>query len=85
RDPKLAWAQRHPDLFPVEVNRAPQATLLRVPGIGPQGAASIVQARRSARLRSLDELRRLGVRSQQAAPFILLDGRSPQYQLRLFT
>lgn len=85
RDPKLAWAERHPDLFPVEVNRAPQATLLRVPGIGPQGAASIVQARRSARLRSLEDLRRLGVRSQQAAPFVLLDGRSPQYQLRLFT
>lgn len=85
RDPKLAWAERHPDRFPVEVNRASQATLLRVPGIGPQGAASIVQARRSARLRSLEDLRRLGVRSQQAAPFILLDGRSPHRQLCLFT
>ncbi len=85
RDPKLAWAERHPELYPVEVNRASQALLLRVPGIGPQGAAQIVQARRSGRLRSLDDLRRLGVRSQQAAPFILLDGRPPNHQLRLFT
>lgn len=83
-DPKLAWALRHPESFPVEINRAPQAHLLRVPGIGPQGAAAIVQARRSARLRSLEDLQRLGVRSRQAAPYILFDGRSPNHQLRLF-
>ncbi len=84
RDPKLAWAARHPEAFPVEINRAPQGLLLRVPGIGPQGASAIVQARRSGRLRSLEELQRLGVRSQQAAPYVLLDGRSPSHQLRLF-
>jgi predicted DNA-binding helix-hairpin-helix protein len=85
RDPKLAWAAQHPESFPVEINRAPQRALLRVPGIGPLGAAAIVQARRSDRLRSLQDLQRLGVRSQQAAPFILLDGRAPSHQLRLFT
>jgi predicted DNA-binding helix-hairpin-helix protein len=84
RDPKLAWAEKHPEAFPVEVNRAPQAALLRVPGFGPLGAAAIVQARRHDRLRSLEDLQRLGVRSQQAAPFILLDGRAPSHQLRLF-
>jgi predicted DNA-binding helix-hairpin-helix protein len=47
-------------------------------------AAAIVQARRSERLRSLQDLQRLGVRSQQAAPFILFDGRAPSHQLRLF-
>ncbi len=85
RDPKLAWAEKHPELFPVEINRAPQSTLLRVPGIGPLGAAAIVQARRGDQLRSLDDLQRLGVRSRQAAPYILFDGRSPIQQLRLFT
>lgn len=85
RDPKLAWAGQHPESFPVEINQASQSTLLRVPGIGPLGAAAIVQARRQSRLRSLEELKRLGVRSQQAAPYILLDGRSPSHQLRLFT
>ncbi len=84
RDPKLAWAVRHPESFPVEINRAPPAELLRVPGIGPRGATAIVQARRSGRLRSLEDLQRLGVRSQQAAPYILFDGRSPNHQLRLF-
>ncbi|HSN74131.1 MAG TPA: radical SAM protein [Anaerolineae bacterium] len=84
RDPKLAWAAQHPESFPVEINRAPQRALLRVPGIGPLGAAAIVQARRSDRLRSLQDLQRLGVRSQQAAPFILFDGRAPSHQLRLF-
>jgi predicted DNA-binding helix-hairpin-helix protein len=85
RDPKLAWAMQHPESFPIDINRAPQAALLRVPGIGPQGAAAIVQARRSARLRSLEDLQRLGVRSRQAAPYILFDGRTPNHQLRLFT
>ena len=85
RDPKLAWAMQHPESFPVEINRAPQTALLRVPGIGPQGAAAIVQARRSAHLRSLEDLQRLGVRSRQAAPYILFDGRSPSRQLPLFT
>ncbi|MFZ2487377.1 MAG: radical SAM protein [Anaerolineae bacterium] len=85
RDPKLAWAEQHPEAFPVEINRASQAMLLRVPGIGPLGAATIVKARRETRLQSLAELEKLGIRSQQAAPFILLNGRSPVYQLRLFT
>lgn len=85
RDPKLAWAEQHPEAFPIEINRASQALLLRVPGIGPAGAATIVNARREARLQSLAELEKLGIRSQQAAPFILLNGRSPAYQLRLFT
>jgi predicted DNA-binding helix-hairpin-helix protein len=84
RDPKLAWAGQHPERFPVEINQAPQAALLRVPGIGPLGAAAIVQARRAGRLRSLEDLQRLGVRSQQAAPYVLLDGRAPSHQLRLF-
>jgi predicted DNA-binding helix-hairpin-helix protein len=44
-----------------------------------------VQARRSARLRSLEDLQRLGVRGRQAAPYILFDGRPPDHQLRLFT
>lgn len=85
RDPKMVWAEQHPEAFPVEVNRAPQSALLRVPGIGPLGASAIVQARRSDPLRSLEDLRRLGVRSQQAAPYIVFDGRSPIHQLRLFT
>lgn len=84
RDPKQAWAETHPDLFPVEINQTPQQTLLRVPGIGPLSAAAIVKARRQGALRSLADLQKLGVRTGHAAPYILLDGKRPNFQLSLF-
>ena len=40
RDPKLAWALRNRALFPIDVNRAPRETLLRVPGWEP-GSSSV--------------------------------------------
>jgi predicted DNA-binding helix-hairpin-helix protein len=79
-DPKAAWARAHPERFPVEVNRAPLADLLRVPGIGPLSAKAIVNARRQGTLRELGDLRRLGARAEQAAPYVLLAGRRPPYQ-----
>ena len=85
RNPKEAWAAAHPEFFPLEINRAEQRALLRVPGIGPRGATAIMQARRSAGLKTLDELRKLGVRADQAAPYLLISGRTPEHQLRLFT
>lgn len=85
RDPKVAWAEAHPEFFPVEINHAQQPALLRVPGIGPTCAATIVQARRHSPLRTVDDLRKLGVRGEKALPYILLNGRQPVHQLRLFT
>lgn len=72
-DPKAAWALNHLDLFPVEVNKAPLEVLLRVPGIGPRGARSIVRARRSACLRE-EQLRKLGVAFKRARYFITCNG-----------
>ena len=83
RDPKTVWAQRHPERFPVEVNRAPVVDLLRVPGIGPASACAIGQARRKGTLRTLGDLRRLGARADQAAPYVVLAGHRPPWQLRL--
>ncbi len=83
-DPKLAWAEANLRGQPVEVNRADRRALLRVPGIGPRGAATIIAARRRGRLRDLRDLRALGISAGRAAPFVLLDGRSPDRQLRLF-
>ena len=37
-DPKLAWALRHPEVFPVDINKADYEMLLRVPGIGVKSA-----------------------------------------------
>jgi predicted DNA-binding helix-hairpin-helix protein len=83
-DPKIAWAQAHPERFPVEVNRAPKATLLRVPGIGPICARRILQARQQSKLFFLSDLRKLGVVTSRAAPYVLLNGKRPPLQLSLF-
>jgi predicted DNA-binding helix-hairpin-helix protein len=79
-DPKAAWAQAHPERFPIEVNAAPLPELLRIPGIGPTSAKAIVQARRQAKLRELGDLRKLGARADCAAPFVTLAGHRPPHQ-----
>ena len=84
QDPKVAWAERHLRAAPVELNTAPRALLLRVPGIGPRGAARLLQARREARLRDWRQLTALGLPVTRLAPYVLLDGRRPPQQLALF-
>jgi len=83
-DPKLAAAQVTLAQQPVELNQAPLENLLRVPGIGPGGARAILSARRIRTLKDLSQLTRLGILPSRAAPFILLDGKRPSYQLQLF-
>ena len=73
-DPKCDWAIRHLEQFPVEVNKAPYALLLRVPGIGVKSAQRIVKARRSARL-DFPDLKRIGVVLKRAHYFITCQGR----------
>lgn len=73
-DPKCAWALRHYELFPVEVNRAPLEVLLRVPGIGVKSAQRIIVARRHASLRH-EDLKKLGVVLKRARYFITCLGR----------
>ena len=74
-DPKCNWALNHPEVFPVEVNRADYHTLLRVPGIGVVGARRILAARR---WRSLDyeALKKLGILLKRAQYFITCNGKS---------
>jgi predicted DNA-binding helix-hairpin-helix protein len=83
-DPKLAWARVNLSQSPLEVNRADLQQLLRIPGIGQRGARAIITARQRHRLHDLDDLKSLGILSERAAPFILLSGRRPAFQLRLF-
>lgn len=73
-DPKACWALRHPECFPVEVNRASYHALLRVPGIGVTSARRICAARRHAYL-SYDTLRRLGIVLKRAKYFITCKGK----------
>ena len=74
-DPKVAFALRNLHLFPIEINRAARAELLRVPGIGPRSAGRVLTARRRERITSLAQLRALGLTVRRAAPFLLCDGR----------
>jgi predicted DNA-binding helix-hairpin-helix protein len=83
-DPKLAWAQRHLTHTPIELNQAERADLLRVPGIGPKGAQRVLSERAKGRLRELSDLRKLGIISSRAAPFVLIDGHRPARQLSLW-
>jgi len=73
-DPKACWALRHREFFPVEVNRAEYAMLLRVPGIGVRSAQRIVKARRVGPL-DFDGLKKLGVVLKRARYFITAKGR----------
>ena len=69
-DPKLAWALKFRDQFPVDVNRAPKQMLLRVPGLGTRAVNSILTARRHRKLR-LDDIARLTVSLKKVRPFIV--------------
>ncbi len=72
-DPKLAWALRRPEYFPLDVNRAAYEQILRIPGIGVTSAQRIMTARRHTRL-TPDHLKKLGVVMKRARWFITAQG-----------
>lgn len=49
-DPKLSWALRHPEQFPVDINKADYEMILRIPGIGVKSAKLIIASRRYSKL-----------------------------------
>ena len=68
-DPKTAWALKHREHFPVDVNTAARESLLRVPGLGTKGLAKILASRRHRALR-LEELARICASVKTMMPFI---------------
>lgn len=79
-DPKMAWAIRHPERFPVDLNRAPKEMLLRVPGLGVRNAKRVLMARRHGRLRVAD-IARLKAPMSKLLPFVLLADHHPRKAL----
>jgi putative DNA modification/repair radical SAM protein len=75
-DPKLAWALKHRDRFPVDINRAPREALLRVPGLGVKAVDAIVATRRWRRLR-LADVARLTVSLAKVRPFLIAEDWRP--------
>lgn len=71
-DPKLSWALRNLDLFPLDVNAADQRLLMRVPGIGVQSARKICEARKFSRV-TWDHLKKIGIAINRTKYFIHTD------------
>jgi putative DNA modification/repair radical SAM protein len=69
-DPKLAWALKFREHFPVDVNRSSREILLRVPGLGVRAVNHVVASRRHRQLR-LDDLARLTSSIAKVRPFVV--------------
>jgi putative DNA modification/repair radical SAM protein len=76
RDPKLNWALRHREFFPVDVNRASAQDLLRVPGLGARNVSRILKIRRHHRIR-LEDLAKLRVMLNRARWFVTTADHNP--------
>ncbi|HUQ03376.1 MAG TPA: putative DNA modification/repair radical SAM protein [Kofleriaceae bacterium] len=79
-DPKLAWALRHRERFPVDLDRAERELLLRVPGLGVRNVDRILAMRRLRAIR-LEDLARLRVSLAKAGPFVLTSDHNPDAKL----
>ncbi len=73
-DPKCFWALENLQLFPVEINKAPYETLLRIPGVGVRSALKIIKARRVSSL-DYPDLKKIGVVLKRAKYFITCRGK----------
>jgi len=81
KDPKLSWALRHRDYFPIDVNKASARQLLRVPGLGARNVARILKIRHYHQI-NLEDLAKLRVRLSKAKWFIVTADYNPNvYQL----
>jgi putative DNA modification/repair radical SAM protein len=79
-DPKVSWALRNPQFFPLDVNKASRQQLLRVPGFGVHGVKRILAARRFQKLR-LADLLRMRLSLNRATPFIVTADENPDNRL----
>ena len=68
-DPKLAWALRNREKFPVNINTATKEMILRIPGVGTKSTNKILQARRFQKL-NLEHLKKIGVAVNRAKFFV---------------
>jgi predicted DNA-binding helix-hairpin-helix protein len=73
-DPKISWALRHIERFPIELNRAPLEDLLRIPGVGNVSALRIFRQRRAAAVR-YEDLKKIGVVLKRARFFLTCSGK----------
>src|SRR3954449_9279511 len=75
-DPKLAWALRPRDRFPLDIASPSREDLLRVPGFGVKAVDRIIATRRLTNIR-VEDLARLHIPGKKALPFIVLGNHRP--------
>ena len=73
-DPKIMYALRNIDKFPIEINKASYEELLRIPGLGVTSARRIIRERKNAEL-SYDSLKKMKTVLKRAKYFITVKGR----------
>ena len=76
-DPKLNWALNNMNLFPIDINKADERMIMRVPGIGVQSARKICEARRFNKL-NWEHLKKIGISINKASYFITCSSREFQ-------
>jgi predicted DNA-binding helix-hairpin-helix protein len=70
-EPKESWAKKHIELFPINANRASRKMLLRVPGLGPLTVKRILEHRRTSKIRSIENIGKVGVRLAKARRYLV--------------
>ena len=68
-DPKLAWANRHPEQFPVNLATAGRDMLLRIPGLGPTYVERILHQRRGGHIASFAAIGLNGKNAEKAGRY----------------
>ncbi len=79
-DPKLAWAIRHREYFPIDVNKASYSELLRIPGMGVKSAKKVIAARKFGKL-TKEQLQKLGIAMNRAQFFMSMGNQTPGQSL----
>ncbi len=76
KDPKLAWALRNREFYPVDVNKAGKSALLRVPGFGVRNVKRILKIRLYRSL-SLADLAKLKISVKKCRYFVVTIDHNP--------
>ena len=79
-DPKTAWALENRDFFPVDLNAASRAAMLRVPGLGVRTVDRLLAQRKHHAIR-WEDLRRLRCSTERLGPFVVTADRRPPHWL----
>lgn len=71
KDPKQAWADAHPEYYPININYADKEALLRIPGFGPRTVKAVLACRKAARIQRLEDILRPGKLLQKASCYVI--------------